>query len=75
MNKGLQYPVSHCESSFSVESSDNLSSENSMGSTGRNKINQNYDFKINVNKANRSSGTHQVNVMNRRINSKRKYSK
>ena len=52
----IQFPVSQCNSTFSVHSSDNLSSQTSTPSSGRNKIQDNYGIQINVNKLNNSQG-------------------
>ena len=52
----IQFPVSQCESTFSVQSSENMSSQNSTPSSGRNNIHDTYGIQINVNKLNKSSG-------------------
>ena len=52
----IQFPVSQSNSTFSVHSSDNLSSETSTPSSGRNKVQDNYGIQINVNKLNNSQG-------------------
>ena len=51
----IQFPMSHSDSSYTIQSSDNISSQGSNQTLGK-ENNDNYGIQINVNKLNYSSG-------------------